>query len=127
MATKIIFDKDQSTAFIKRTGYIKPGEMLEGFKKLESSPFFGDLKKSLADATAADFADIPTKEFEVYGSYCGTRLKNLKIAIVVSSDLSFGLARIFGTITNADNTQVFRTMEGALSWLDVKLPEDFHD
>ena len=42
VATKIMFDKDQGTAFIKRTGYIKPGEMLEGFKKLESSPFFGD-------------------------------------------------------------------------------------
>jgi len=122
-----MFDKNQDTVFIKRTGHIKPGEMLDGFKKIESNPFFGGMKKALADATAADFSDIPTEEFEAYGSYCGTRLKNIKIATVAPSDLSFGLGRMFTMLSNLETILVARTMEEALSWLNVTLPEDFDD
>lgn len=125
MSTKVVIDNEQSAAFIRRTGHINPGEMLKGTRDLESNPSFKNLRKSLSDVSAADFSDISADEFESHARYCATRLKDLKIAIVASSDLSYGISRRFEILSNKGNILVTREMNEALSWLDVTLPEDF--
>lgn len=125
MTTKMIIDNEQSAAFIRRTGHINPGEMLEGTKDLESNSFFKNIRKSLSDSSAADFLDISSNEFESYALYCKTTLKDVKIAIVAPSDLSYGLARMFEILSNLENLLVTREMKEALSWLNVSLPENF--
>ena len=125
MATKLVIDKEQGAAFIRRTGHINPSEMLEVTKGLESDPFFKNIRKSLSDVSTADFSDISANEFEFHAQYCATRLKDIKIAIVAPSDLSYGLARRFEILSNLENVLVTRAMNEALSWLDVTLPEDF--
>ena len=125
MATKIVFDHEQETAFIKRTGHIDPGEMLRGTEDLISNPLFKSMRKSLSDVSTADFSDIPTKEFEAHAEYCSTVLKGLFVAIFAPDDLSFGISRRFETLSNKRNTLVTRDIQKALSWLDVTLPEAF--
>lgn len=125
MTTKIVFDNEQGTAFIMRTGHINPGEMLKGTKDLESNPSFKKIRKSLSDASTADFSDISPNEFESHARYCATRLKDLKIAIVAPSELLYGIARRFEILSNKEDILVTREMDEALSWLDVTLPEDF--
>ena len=66
MATKLVIDKEQGAAFIRRTGHINPGEMLEVTKGLESNPFFKNIRKSLSYVSAADFSDISANEFEFH-------------------------------------------------------------
>jgi len=125
MTTKMFTDKDQGTAFIKYTGRIKGGDIKKGLEDLVSNPFFENIRKNLVDSSTADFSDVLTDEFEACASYCGTGFKDLRIVIVAPSDLSFGLGRMFATLSNLENILVTRTMEEAISWLDVTLPEEF--
>ena len=124
MTTKMVIDKKQATAFIRRTGRLKPGEMLQGTKELISDPLFKNMKKSLGDVSKADFSDISTDELEFHARYCRDKFKGLKIALVAPSDLLYGLTRRFEILSEMDHLLVTRDMDEALSWLEVALPEE---
>jgi hypothetical protein len=47
MPTVIVIDKNQRTAFVRRTGRIQRGEMLKAMKELEADPFYDSLRKLL--------------------------------------------------------------------------------
>jgi hypothetical protein len=47
MPTVIVIDKNQRTAFVRRTGRIQRGEMLKATKELEADPFYDSLRKLL--------------------------------------------------------------------------------
>jgi hypothetical protein len=125
MATKIVFDQEQGTAFIRRWGHIAPGEMQKGTLDLEAHPLFKTITKSLSDASEADFSEISSDELESHAEYCAPRLRHIKIAIIAPSDLLYGLARRFAILSEKENILVTKDMNQALAWLEVTLPEDF--
>lgn len=127
MATKLFLDKSQGAAFFKRTGCIIPGEIMTGIKAFEANPLSKEIKKNLTDTSSADYSNIKTCEIEAYASYWRHRLKDLQFAVYAPDDLTFGLARMFGIVSDMDRFMAFRTMEEAVVWLDVKLPSGFRN
>lgn len=125
MATEIVIDNKQYTAFIKRTGLIKPGEMLQGTKDIISDPSFAEIRKSLSDISTADFSDISADEFEWHARYCREKFTGIKVAIVAPRDDLFGITRRFEILSDMKELLVTRDVNEALSWLDIALPEDF--
>lgn len=123
MAVTITIEKKEKVAFIRRTGHIFPGELFEGIQNLKSNPDFKEVTKIFSDTSGANFSEIKTPEFEFHAKYCTDALKGLKVAIVSPEDLSFGVSRMFGTLSELENIMVTRNIDEAISWLDIPKPE----
>lgn len=82
----------------------------------------------LWDARQAELTNLKSSDVEgitaLIGEYAHRfdERKTGKTAIVASSDLQFGLSRIFGTFYEIENfpiqLKIFRDMNEALEWLD---------
>jgi hypothetical protein len=73
------------------------------------------------EATASELSASDVRRLaDIAGSlYCASRLR-AKLAIVVSADETFGLARMFQSLADlGTNVRVFRSMADAESWLET--------
>lgn len=119
MAITATIDPNQATAFIHKSGQIAPGELLKGIQNLVSSPKFGDLTKIFIDTTKADFRNLGYTEICNYAEYCGTELNDFRIVIVAPTDIAFGVARMFETLSDIENLLITRNARIASAWLGV--------
>lgn len=119
MAISVTIDPKQKTAFIHQSGQIAPGELLKGIQNLVSSLKFGDVTKILIDTTKADFQNLDCTEICNYAEYCGTVLKDFRIIIVAPTDITFGVARMFETLSDIENLLITRDVRIANAWLGV--------
>jgi hypothetical protein len=121
MAITATIDPRQATAFIQKSGQIAPGELLKSIQNLVSSPKFGDVTKILIDTTKADFQNLEYTEICNYAEYCGTVLKDFRIVIIAPTDVAFGVARMFETLSDIENLLITRNACIATVWIGVHL------
>ena len=119
MAITATIDPRQATAFIHQSGQIAPGELLKSIQNLVSSPKFGDVTKIFIDMSKADFQNLTYTEICNYAEYCGTELKYFRIVIVAPTDVVFGVARMFETLSDIENLLITRNARIASAWLGV--------
>jgi len=108
------------------TGVLTGAEILAAAKALPE--FVVDLSKfthGLVDLTGVTYLDVSTEDIKKISEQ-NLKLSQLtgagRIAIAASSDLAFGMSRMYGALVSTKNWTVatFRTMEEARAWL---LPE----
>ena len=82
--------------------------------------------KKLVDFTKINPIGLTKEEIELFTekkAQYKEKFKNEQTAVVVNNDLDFGVSRIFYAKMRSYGLQmnVFRNIEDALHWLDVKL------
>ena len=125
MPWSCFIDVQQRLVFTQMTGVVTPADIEAEMQAVKSDPNFDPSFNHLIDGFDSKPApDFPTDKIRELGSHTIFD-KNVRRALVVSGDLAFGLARMFGTyreIHGELNLQVFRSREAALHWLGVKQP-----
>jgi hypothetical protein len=95
-------------------------------KALGQDPRFRPEFNHLVDCRQFEVMDLTAAQLQEMGSR-SLFAKTSKRAFVVSSDLHYGLSRMFATyreISSGQTTMVFRDMREAIAWLE--LPEDYN-
>lgn len=123
MANTVTIDPRQATVFIRKSGPITSEELLQSMDKLASNQNFGHLSKIFIDTTETDLQNVGNSELIQFAEYCGIIFKDFRIAIVAPTDLSFGVSRMFQTISDIENVLITRKACKAMAWLDVHQPD----
>ena len=123
MAIKSNVDKEKDLTTYVLSGEISADDLMKALKSF----FSGDLSSNvLWDLREAEFGGgIPSndlKEMAVYSKKKQPEKARGKIAIVASSDLGFGMSRIFEVYAELEGVknpvQVYRSMKKAMKWLE---------
>ena len=82
-----------------------------------------DAMKEICDLREAEL-DMSMKDVYSYAQFMKTQdthFEGCSLAIITSSDLLFGLGRIYYSLTNSLNLQknIFRSIEQAEKWLEI--------
>ena len=125
------FKPDAKLVILVHVGVVPDDEFLSSYRALFEDARYDKSFNKLVDLRRADstarspealrqFADFVRQQFA--GSEEGP-----KVAVVAPEDISFGLARMYGALSDAVPWKfvVFRDAEAALSWLG--LPENLAD
>jgi len=103
------------------TGVITPAEADAFYRALRADPAFDPTFSELMDTTQADSSQMSSGKIRDSANrspYVGTSRR----AILVGSNLAFGLARLYSThvdINGGPLVNVFRKREEALRWLGL--------
>jgi hypothetical protein len=114
-------DRGAKTIHTKCSGQVTFEEVLDHFLVLQNDPACPEKLDVLLDLTAC--TSIPeTSQLRTVGSTIGQlrdRVKFNACAIVASSDVMFGMARMFQVFAEESfrDTQVFRDLEKGKRWL----------
>jgi hypothetical protein len=125
MPSDFIIDDQRAVVFSRGTGVFTYAEFLDHMARLSADPRFRPEFDQLVDCralTSLEFTSDQTSELAKGSIFSGRSRR----AFVVSSDLQFGMSRMFATyreIGGAKEIMIFREMREALSWLN--LPPDF--
>lgn len=124
MPEDFIIHEQRAVVFSRGTGVFTHAEFLDHMARLLADARFRPDFDQLVDCRAITLLDFSAEQLrDLAGrSIFSSRSRR---AFVVSSDLQFGLSRMFATyrdIHGARETKIFREMGGALSWLN--LPPD---
>ena len=125
MPADFIIDKQHAVVVSRGTGIFTYAEFLDHMAGLRADPRFRPEFNQLVDCraiTLLDFTSEQVKDLAKRSIFSGRSRR----AFVASSDLQFGLSRMFATyrkISGALEFEVFRDMREALAWLN--LPPDF--
>lgn len=117
------YEIDVSRKLIQTTlwGTMTPAEADTLYHALKNDPAFDPTFSELMDTTKVDSSQMSTskvRESAKRSPYVGAS----KRAILVGSDLAFGLARVYSTYVDINGgplVNVFRKREEALRWLGV--------
>ena len=114
--------------YVIGTGMVTFYELMHHIEKLSQDPNYNAPMKKLIDYRQIKYLDLSMQEQEVFAqkkaefntSYIGE-----KCAIVVPTDVGFGIARIHGALMDDSNidTMVFRDVNEALNWLGIDSDE----
>ena len=118
-------DRTRNLTTFSLTGEMTIDEILGALKSFwEGSEL---TLNTLWDTRNAVVTNLGSSEIENIVAFIGQnrnrikKRKNGKAAIVASTDLQYGLSRIFGTLYERENIPIklhpFRTMEKAIQWL----------
>lgn len=119
MATTVTVDPRQATAFIRKSGPIDAGALHTGIQKTVSDSYFADVTKILKDIRKADLQNFDYTEINNHAEHCDEVLKDFRIAIVVPTDLAFGVAKMIETLSDLKNVLITRDAGLASAWLGV--------
>jgi hypothetical protein len=123
MAIKSNIDKEKDLTTYVLSGETSTDHLLKALKSF----FNGNITANvLWDLREAEFGEgIPSanlKELAVYSKKKQPEKARGKIAIVASSDLGFGMSRIFEVYAELEGVknpvQVYRSMKKAMKWLE---------
>ena len=125
MLEKISYDPESKTLFIKRSGILRSGELLEDVLKLSKLSGFSEAKKILSDFQDIEpSSKITNIEVRNHALFCRDNLSRFQIVILAPADIVFGLGRMFEVFSEIKNVAVVRTMKEALKRLGLdKMPE----
>ena len=118
-------DLQQRIVYTTANGVLTDGELLAHKHRLVRDPDFEAGMVELSDVRGVDrLAVTPegVRRFVEQDRVDAGRLGNYKLAIVASHDVAFGMARMYATLTEkeASTVAVFRDMEEAKAWLDLR-------
>jgi hypothetical protein len=107
------------------SGILTDEDVLEHKAKLTNDTLFKPGMKELSDLRFIDrLAVTPdgVRAMVQKDSLDKVQLVSHKLAIIVSQDLAFGMARMYQTLTqsNLENVGIFRSIEDARVWLQVE-------
>src|SRR5262245_39706735 len=125
MPCEFIIDTNRRLVISCGTGTFRYADFLEHMAKLRSDPRFKAEFDHVVDCRKFEVLDLTATQIQQMGSrsiFAATSRR----AFVVSSDVHFGLGRMFATFREANRgqiTMVFRDMLEATTWLG--LPETY--
>ena len=113
------FDPQQQLLETTVSGDVRFPEIREYLDRLLAEPWFP--APSVTDVCGAD-GNLPGHEVREIADRLrklGPRLGGLPVAVVVGSELSYGLVRMLGLLMDDEvNLRPFRDRVGALAWLE---------
>ncbi|MCP3926368.1 MAG: hypothetical protein GY714_27720 [Desulfobacterales bacterium] len=126
MGIKYIIDKEKKIIFVKRFGAISPEEFINGMLEITAHKDFSKANKLYSDMSVSNLSTLSLEELNQYARFCGEKLNQLLIIVVVPQNLNFGVSRLFETLLNQGNIKFVKEKTDALRWLDINcLPDDF--
>ena len=124
MSKKFVYDPENKTIFLKRSGRLMPGELSEGIQNLIKLSEFNEAQNLLSDFRDCDLSGISNSEVRNHAEYCKDRLKHLNVVIISPSDLGFGLGRMFEILSELGMVKVVKNLKEALEILKIdRIPE----
>ena len=124
MKTTTRYDRDNMLVVHEATGVVTALEVAEVMRHRSADPRFIRGMSILWDASGVDMSRLDRKEYDRFigqlasGKYYA---EISKTAVVASSDLQFGMMRMFEMTEDSEirPLRIFRTYTEALKWLEV--------
>ncbi|MBK81454.1 MAG: hypothetical protein CMQ43_11165 [Gammaproteobacteria bacterium] len=114
-------DPGQGILFVTRSGSIDTQDEHDALDRRRADPLVQPGIRVLVDCCAVDPADSTEVVHYLADSITAlaAHLQCGPVAIVVSTDVQFGMARMYAALTDLahPDTEVFRAREDALTWL----------
>lgn len=115
-------DKVRGILFVSRSGTIDTHDENRAFHERSDNPLIVPGIPVIVDCTGMDPPD--TTEVVQYiarhSMHIARRLNCGPLAIVVSSDVEYGMARMYQSLTEPGhtNTKIFRSIQEAIDWIE---------
>jgi len=125
MPCEFLIDTDRRLVISRGTGTFRYADFLEHMEKLGPDPRFRPQFDHVVDCRKFELVDLTFTQVEEMGRQSIFAATSRR-AFVVSSDIQFGLSRMFATfreVKRGQVTMVFRDMREATDWLG--LPPDY--
>jgi hypothetical protein len=120
-------DKAARVVICTHTGMTSDADFIQTYTSLFNDPEYETGMSKLIDLRKADSVGRSGKALTIIGDLLTKQYEDssvtTRIAIVAPADLSFGLGRMYGMLTDdaPQNVSVFRSVEKAVEWLGVSL------
>ena len=121
MPCEFLIDTNRRLVISRGTGTFRYADFVQHFKKLGKDPRFQPRFDHIVDCRKFERFEVTTTEVYNIGSQSLFAAKSRR-AFVVSSELHFGLGRMFATfrqVASGQETTVFREMGDAIAWLGL--------
>ena len=124
MPIKYFIDKDMGVVFTTASDVLTENELFEHKRKLISDPNFKPGFVELSDVRFITDLKISPSSIEAFVAQDESdaeRLKDFKLAIVVSGALEFGMGAMYEMMSreNSTNVRIFRDLGQAREWLEI--------
>ena len=102
-------------------GTLTDADLIDGDSALRNDPEFDPAYYQLLDLTEADGSEITAAGVRALASQLPLFSSSARRALVVRSDLGFGMGRMFELLREGKSgeVRVFRVIEEAHAWLDL--------
>ena len=113
-------DRERRIVFTEASGVLTDSDVIEFQRRLRDDPEFEPDFRQLADCRAIDEIGMTREGVEEASSRSPFSQGSLR-AIIVGSDVAFGMARMFENLRHEarDEIRVFREEEEARRWLGL--------
>jgi hypothetical protein len=127
MPAKYIIDVPHRVVFSKGTGVFTQADFLDHMARMKVEPDFDPDFSQLVDCREITLMDLKNDQVRDLASQTIFSV-NSRRAFVVSSELHFGLGRMFAAYRELAGQQVavFKDVPSALTWLNLPLDLDPH-
>lgn len=121
-------DSANGIVWTKVTGVLTDGQLLQHKEALLSDPSFRPGMKEISDVRDVERLDVTRdgiQQFARFDAAHSSHLSAHEIALLVSDDLTFGLGRMYGALTegNIGGVTVFRCESEVRSWAGLSTGE----
>jgi len=116
MAITYQIDSAAEIVFTTSEGYITLDDITEHCRRLKGDKAFSPSFSELLDYRGTN-PELSLDEMRHVADSLDPYSREAKRAIVASSDLNYGVARMFGAVLPSSMVAVFRSMPEALEWL----------
>ena len=122
MGFRYSFDEARGVLYLWRFGKVGLDEFRKSIEEIFSREEFARVGRILNDLSEGDFSSLQVPELTHYADFVKERIgdREIRVAIVAPSELSFGLARMFEVFSGIGNLEVFKTRQEALDWLGLE-------
>ena len=124
MPIEFTIDRELGVVFTTASGVLTDAELLEHKGKLMADPDFDASFVELSDVRSISELAVSPDGIRLFAARDETdaeHLRGYKLAIVVSSDVQFGMGRMYEMTTSQHfpNVRIFRDMKKAREWLSI--------
>jgi|SRR5882724_1721225 len=126
MPAYFYIDSELGVVFSKATGVFSRADALDHMERLSRHPDFRPELNQLADFRQITKVDLSSEEIRELAKMTIFSARSQR-AFVVSSDLQFGLGRVFASyreIRGETGIMIFRQLQDALNWLSISSEPD---
>ena len=126
MDFEIIFVKEKGYFIIKTSGDTSPDDIEASLEQVLNNPEWSTGKHILYDNRLENLCNLSGGDIQRISlkfTQFNDKLQHSKIALVMPSDIAFGLARMWETFTEntaSFKTNVFRTITDAFTWIEER-------
>jgi hypothetical protein len=116
------FDSERRVVIIAIHGELTDQGLLEGYDRLVGDPRFSSHYDELVDLRAATGGEVTAEGVLALVARPAEFAPTSRRAIVIRSDLGFGMARMYEILRGgeAGNVRVFRDLDAAKQWLRIR-------